>query len=446
VDQVKGRAFISHAHEDESIARRLKAELDARGIETFAYERDLPFGGELAEKVRRAITRSDYVLVLLSDAAQRSLWVARELGLALHLQRASGGAHPLVVGVRTEKPCRITTFEVLDYSSGAPADFSKYDFAAVRCFDYRKGDSAPHMEDFATFLLPRITFVSGGTETEDTLLRDSFSCYEECFPDAAERDDPEDIEEWLAIARHALVTGSPWREVYAVLSVAGRAIGMAFFTAHLRRKWSFANYFAVSRGWRQLHRAEWFLEKVADRLREIQPNLRGVLFEIEPIDIALFQRWAEAHLISLPHDERKRLLDSLRNVRRLVWYESYGAHALLGSNGQPLAYWQPAMEEPLSPVNERLLIAMVRTLGDEVPQGSEYEDIANFLYDDLYGDAYGAGPMEIPGYRAYVETLKRRVMDGQQAGIGVGSLQLPKAVWRALSAAKREGLFEHLHL
>jgi hypothetical protein len=446
LDHVEGRAFISHAAEDESIARRLKAELETRGIETFAYEGDLPFGGQLVQEVERAITRSDYFLVLLSDDARQSVWVGRELGLALHLQRSSHGQHPLVVGVQTEQPCNSTMFDVLDYDSGAPADVSKYDFSGVRCFNYRSGDASSETEDFATFLLPRVTFVNGGTEAEDALLYDSFSVYEQCFPDAAERDDPEDIEEWLALARHGVLTGSRWREVYGVLSVAGRAIGMAFFTSHLQRRWIFANYFAVSRGWRQLRRAEAFLESVADRLREIQPGLRGVLFEIEPINVASLEHWQEASITSLPHDERKRLLDNLRNVRRLAWYESYGARALLGADGQPLPYWQPAMEDPLSSANERRLVVMVKTFGDVPLQGPDYEEILSFLYDDLYGDAYGEGSMEIAGYRPYVETVKQRMLDGQQAGIHVGSLRLSRGVSRALSRAKRDGLFEHLHL
>ena len=441
---ITARAFLSHSHRDQAVALDLARVLEQRGVQTYTYEYDMGFGEPIVDAIEGELTKSDYVLFLLTDGARRSSWVSRELGLALQLRQASGMTHPAIIGIRTDQSLASAVFDVLDFRTGEPTGLPPHDFATSRWLDYRPHDEAM-LEAFVDFLLPKITFIDGDTHSDEELLLDSFACYEDSFPDAAERDQPEDIIEWLEMARHAAENGSPWREVYAVLSIAGRAAGMAFFTAHTRREWSFANYLAVRKGWRQLRRTEWFLKGVADRLREQSPGMKGVVFEIDPIDVSLLQHAAKESAIGALLGQRA-IVANLRALRRLNWYQSYHARAIVHSDGQPIEYRQPAMDEASSQPSERVLIPMVKTFDNADLGSGDFRSIIDFLYDDLYGDAYAEGPMMRDGFRDYVRKLKEVAIAQLNHDTRLGPVRMPDAVRDLLNRARREGFLDQLDL
>jgi tetratricopeptide (TPR) repeat protein len=102
------RAFLSYSHKDAAAARRLHRRLESYrmprrlvGAETdlgpvparlgpiFRDREELPAAADLSTSVRKALARSDALIVLCSPAAAASLWVQREIETfrALHPDR-----------------------------------------------------------------------------------------------------------------------------------------------------------------------------------------------------------------------------------------------------------------------------------------------------------------------------------------------------------------------
>ena len=74
--------FISHAHVNKSVARRVLRRLTAYGAKGWLDERELRVGTALTSSIRRHIERAGMVLVVASHASAQSDWVRQELGFA----------------------------------------------------------------------------------------------------------------------------------------------------------------------------------------------------------------------------------------------------------------------------------------------------------------------------------------------------------------------------
>jgi hypothetical protein len=85
--QLKQRVFISYANEDASWAKRLAKVLDDLRIPYFLDAKDIDWGAEIPESVRKGIASSGAVIVVLSPASLNSQWVAFEIGQATALKR-----------------------------------------------------------------------------------------------------------------------------------------------------------------------------------------------------------------------------------------------------------------------------------------------------------------------------------------------------------------------
>ena len=101
-DRLRYRAFLSYSHEDSAAAAKLHRRLetyrlprglavaDAGGPERrigriFRDREELPASPNLTDTVRRALARSDALVVLCSPGARRSPWVAKEIALFAEL-------------------------------------------------------------------------------------------------------------------------------------------------------------------------------------------------------------------------------------------------------------------------------------------------------------------------------------------------------------------------
>ena len=68
------------------------------------------------------------------------------------------------------------------------------------------------------------------------------------------------------------------------------------------------------------------------------------------------------------------------------------------------------MTDNLDPVGELPLILMAYLLKGTDKATVTLSEILDFVYDNLYGDAYGGlGDVEIAGYRPYVQSIRNRV-------------------------------------
>jgi hypothetical protein len=74
--------FISHAHEDKTLARPLAEALGRQGYRVWLDEAELRIGDSLVEKIADAIAEGDFVVAIVSPASLASKWCHQELSWA----------------------------------------------------------------------------------------------------------------------------------------------------------------------------------------------------------------------------------------------------------------------------------------------------------------------------------------------------------------------------
>jgi hypothetical protein len=80
--------FVSYAREDEQAAKLLVAGLNQRGIENVWFApRQLQPGDHLDGKIRNAIDRAGYFVVLITQESKNSQWVAKEIERAIEREK-----------------------------------------------------------------------------------------------------------------------------------------------------------------------------------------------------------------------------------------------------------------------------------------------------------------------------------------------------------------------
>jgi hypothetical protein len=75
--------FLSHSSNDKPFARRLGNDLRQYGARVWIDEAEINIGDSLIEKISEGISKTDYLLVLLSKYSSISEWVKREVNIAL---------------------------------------------------------------------------------------------------------------------------------------------------------------------------------------------------------------------------------------------------------------------------------------------------------------------------------------------------------------------------
>lgn len=96
---VLAKVFVSHATTDRDAALKIVAFLEARGIPCWIAPRDVPAGAEYGDALMSAIETSRAVLLVLSEHANESAFVRKEM------ERAVSRAKPIVpVRIRQVAP------------------------------------------------------------------------------------------------------------------------------------------------------------------------------------------------------------------------------------------------------------------------------------------------------------------------------------------------------
>lgn len=75
--------FISYSSKDETLARRLHADLQASGVRCWFAPEDMKIGDKMRARIDEAIHFQDKLLLILSAASVASDWVEREVEMAL---------------------------------------------------------------------------------------------------------------------------------------------------------------------------------------------------------------------------------------------------------------------------------------------------------------------------------------------------------------------------
>jgi len=76
--------FLSHNVADKYFVRRIARDLDNQGVRCWVDEAEIKVGDSLIEKIRQGIDQVDYVAVILSPNSVGSVWVQREVDVAMN--------------------------------------------------------------------------------------------------------------------------------------------------------------------------------------------------------------------------------------------------------------------------------------------------------------------------------------------------------------------------
>ena len=77
------RIFVSYAHADKRVVRKLSNALTSRGMDVWIDELELAVGDSILEKVSSAIVEVRFVVAVISPASVQSLWCQKELAIAM---------------------------------------------------------------------------------------------------------------------------------------------------------------------------------------------------------------------------------------------------------------------------------------------------------------------------------------------------------------------------
>jgi hypothetical protein len=81
------RVFLSHSYRDQSAVAAIHNQLEASGIDVWTSEQHPEPGRRLGDKVLEAISRSDAMVVLLTETSSVSQYVHQEIGAALQAKK-----------------------------------------------------------------------------------------------------------------------------------------------------------------------------------------------------------------------------------------------------------------------------------------------------------------------------------------------------------------------
>ena len=82
--------FISYSSQDEQLARRLHADLQAHGVRCWFAPEDMKTGDKIRPRIDEAIHQQEKLLLLLSEHSIKSSWVANEVEAALEKEDRQG--------------------------------------------------------------------------------------------------------------------------------------------------------------------------------------------------------------------------------------------------------------------------------------------------------------------------------------------------------------------
>lgn len=412
------KVFVSHTSADIAHVRKLKHELESRDpekrVQIWIYETETGPTRSLGE-LKFDVEEADFMLVALSNNSVGQEFVQREVGHAVRLARKSPDGRPIVLGVWVDPaspPDRIVV-PLRDFDSRGV--FGKHDFSTSRYYKLHRPD-VDDLGDLYDFIAPHVLFWGHDiTDREKLNKTHVWEIYKQFFRNVEERDDPEDILDWLEVehARRAPDyqasgdtrsdrlriterTPTDWGSVFGVVQIAGRAVGMIYLTVHVRSGWVFGNYFGVLKSWRVSNRAAYFIEQTRAHAERQFGKLKGVVFEVE--------RYGEDDIARLTEKlswNRPKLLktdeETIRSVMRIGLYQRHGVRLLVGPQSRDVVYRQPAMNDLKK--GERLtrswlrkhewpLWLMVWPFSVENVYEYDMNEILDFLYLDLFGSYY----------------------------------------------------------
>lgn len=432
----------------------------------------------LGEEVRKEVAAHQHTAPDLT-ATMRALWLAQEILRSIpskyHAKTGFQGYKDLNDATITSWTiaCQEVAFaDMQDSSKKFPInDLSQKEFESdlsflkafnpeyrirlikvITRFQRKNNTSIIPRENLANVLDYSPTFIKGAfdeDERELRLFRNSIQCFEKLFPDLRDRCSEKDLEQWLREDYKKEYTDK-WRSVYAVLHADDDVFGMAYLSLHLDSSWAYVSYLGILQGWRDLGRADKFIKDVVKYIQdEILPTLKGIIFEIDPIEFTYLKELGEISSELNRDDFDEQTLFQLRSLKRLKLFQNYYKSAMvLGRDELPLTVWQPPLTKTLDTTDEKELILMVKPIKQDGIKDIELQDVLDFVYDILYMDAYNTEDNEayIAEFHRYVAEVKRRVEAKARKGWSIKPLEIPKEIDQLFTRASMFNLEDQLDL
>ncbi|HEY0050497.1 MAG TPA: toll/interleukin-1 receptor domain-containing protein [Pyrinomonadaceae bacterium] len=92
------KVFLSYAHKDIDLAKKIEAVLEGEGLQVWNAETEILPGDNFAEKISDALKASDAMVVLLTPESLNSKWIQWEIEYALSNKSYNRRVIPVLVG------------------------------------------------------------------------------------------------------------------------------------------------------------------------------------------------------------------------------------------------------------------------------------------------------------------------------------------------------------
>ena len=111
-----GYAFISYSSKNAEIEGKINRFLKQNEVETWVAPDDIPIGSKYAEMINKAIKNCGCFILLLTEEAQSSQWVAKEVERAIHYKRPIVPVMPEELLLNDEFELYLSTDQILPLS------------------------------------------------------------------------------------------------------------------------------------------------------------------------------------------------------------------------------------------------------------------------------------------------------------------------------------------
>jgi hypothetical protein len=351
------KVFISHATESKPVAQYYY-DLLKTDFSVWHYENQmLPGHGATSkpidELVEVAIRDCDYFMLLICDDSilESRPHCARELGLALTLrakrtaenEEANCTARPIVIPVYCKNMAWRSKGESARPSVFPVRDFESYTLQEPYSFvGHDPHVAAPARTDLELieYMKPRLSAARQELRSERELIDSGvFELYDSLFPEA-ERHDQEDIINWVLHLENGLPhdiylpakrTLFRWggrqklqfhqNSLFYVVSMYNQPVAFSYFNIHPRFGIITGNYIAAAKSWRNGGLVDRFRRSIEVDVKNLFPNARGIVFDIEPIDLGILERLANQKERSTTLEPIDVEYEQLRRLKRLLFYQ-----------------------------------------------------------------------------------------------------------------------------
>ena len=110
------RVFLSYSHKDKEYADRIASDLDAAGIGVWIDALQVDVGDSVPDRIADALSSHDYFAIIMTQNSVKSLWVRKELNIAL--MRSLDSKAVTILPIRVDDcdiPALLTDIQYADF-------------------------------------------------------------------------------------------------------------------------------------------------------------------------------------------------------------------------------------------------------------------------------------------------------------------------------------------